>query len=136
MSAFRFIEHPADIEIEAVGKTFEEALKFSIYGMIEVIADRKRLKKRLKRNLSIKRINYQKDVYKILSEIHFIFETEGFIPKEAHIRKDKVYTIELIGQKISGKEDFLRTEIKAVTYHNFTVEEINNLWKIRVMFDT
>ena len=135
MNGYRLIDRPADIEIEAEGKTFEEALKFSVYAMIEVIADRKKLNKGIKKELSFTPIDYKKDVYKILSEILYIFETESFLPKDVSIRKNKEYVVELKGQKITGKEDFLRTEVKAITYHHLDVKKIDKIWKIRVLFD-
>ncbi len=135
MSRFYFIDHPADIEVKSTGKTFEEALKFSIYGMVEIIADRKKIKKEVKKIVSIEREDYQEDVYKILSEILYIFETEYFLPKDVNVKSNKKYIIELVGQQITGEEEFLRTEIKAVTYHNLKAEKINSGWGIRVMFD-
>ena len=135
MSGFRLVDHPADIEIEATGKTFEEALKFSIYAMIGVIVDRKRLNKGMKKKLSLTSVDYKEDVYKVLSDILYIFETESFLPKDVIITKNRKYVIELEGQKITGEEDFLRTEVKAVTYHHLDVKKIDNIWKISVLFD-
>jgi len=135
MNGFYFIDHPADIEVKSTSKTFEEALKFSIYGMVEIIADRKKIKKKIKKSISVGVIDYKEDVYKILTEILYIFETEYFLPKDVNVKRNKKYIIELEGQQITGKEEFLRTEIKAVTYHNLKAEKINNGWEIRVMFD-
>jgi len=135
MSGFRLIDHPADIEIEATGRTFKETLKFSIDAMIGIIVDTERLNKEIKRQLSFIPTDYKEDVYHILSEILYIFETEYFLPKEVRVEGDKRYIIELEGQKITGKEDFLRTEIKAITYHHLDVKKIDNTWHIRVLFD-
>ena len=136
MSGFKFIEHPADIEITASGGAFTEALKYAIYGMVEVIADREKIMKKTKREIEIDENDLSNIVFKTLDEILYLFDTEGFLPKEVNITKNKdKYKIEMKGMLITGEEDFLRTEIKAVTYHNLHIKQEKDGWKINVLFD-
>jgi SHS2 domain-containing protein len=130
---YRYLEHKADVMIEATGKDFAEALESAAKAMFDVIAnvgegDEVAIKKESD--------NVEDLVVETLSELLAQSEVE-----EMPFSRFKVTKLER-GQKpriegiAYGKRDAPRKSwVKAVTYHELMVKEENGKATIRVLLD-
>ena len=85
-------------------------------------------------------------LHDFLSEILFLFETEDMIFGEFLVRiknkniektKNKEYILAAVmkGEKFDPNRHKMNTEIKAVTYHDMQIKQINGLWSAQVLCD-
>ena len=75
-----------------------------------------------------------------LSEILFLFETEGLVFRDFEVsvkKKGAVYKLSatLSGEKFNKKKHIILTDIKAVTYHDLKVEKRDGQWVAEVLSD-
>ena len=130
-AGFRFLEHTADIKVEAWGGDFAAALKQAALAMFSVLgsgrasekmeideraADREQLVVGL-----LSRILAECDARELLAVSIDIIECDG---KKPHAKA-------VVGLARTRPKD----AIKAVTYHQLEVEETKNKCTIRVVFD-
>jgi len=143
MKTYEIIEHTADIGMKVYGKKLETLFLNAARAMFEIILED--IKKRpvfqkieYKKFLLNKQSSSLEDVFVAwLSELLYLFSTEGLIMDKADIQKLDSSNIQA---EITGRifdPDFYRikTEIKAVTYHELEVKETDKGYEARVIFD-
>lgn len=129
---FRFLEHTADIMLEANGKTYVEALQNAALGMFSVLG-----KSGAKEHFEIseRAQNREELVVYALSSILSECEAREIVPCKTELMAfdEKKNSI---GLKVWGEKKRPRDAIKAVTFHELAVlKEKDGNWKIRVLFD-
>ncbi len=131
---YRLLDHEADVGIEVYGKTLEELFINAAEGMFHIIIDGDDIKAEKGKKLEIGKdgellINF-------INELLFLWETEGFIPKEFSI---KIEDDMLKGSVIGGLFDPIRLrvkqEIKAATYHKFLLTHENGIYRAQIILD-
>jgi SHS2 domain-containing protein len=75
-------------------------------------------------------------MHDLLTELLHIFIVDGFIWCDAAVEEaDRGLRVRLRGEPFDPARHEFRTEIKAVTYHQLTVEELSDGWHARIIFD-
>ncbi|HOJ70718.1 MAG TPA: archease [Syntrophorhabdaceae bacterium] len=131
---YRIIDHEADIGLEIYGKSLEELFINAAEGLFHLIIEGNDI-----RPEKGKRLEIGKDgelLINFINELLFLWDTEGFIPKEFSI---KIEDDEVKGSVIGGLFDprrlRIKQEIKAATYHMFSLIEEGGIYKARVILD-
>jgi SHS2 domain-containing protein len=72
-----------------------------------------------------------------LREVLYLFNGEHWIIKRCQLCElsNKRLVAELQGEPYNQKQQHIRTEIKAVTYHCLGISKTAESWKARVIFD-
>jgi SHS2 domain-containing protein len=75
-------------------------------------------------------------MHDLLTELLQLFAADGFIWLDAAV-EDRGRTLRAIleGDTFDPSRHASRGEIKAVTYHQLTVEKIGDEWRARIIFD-
>jgi len=130
---YRFLEHTADIMIEADGNSYLDALQNIARGMFSVLGQ-----SRPKAYLEIDEMagNREELVVYVLSRILAECDARRLVP----CRTDVLLYDESAPRlrvKVWGEVKNARDSIKAVTFHELLVkrDEKTQKWKIRVLFD-
>jgi SHS2 domain-containing protein len=94
----------------------------------------------VKRDLSIEADSLPVLMHDWLSELLFLFGTEGLVFREYSVsveKKDSSYVLNasMSGEQFSRKKHVILTDIKAVTYHSLKVEERAEGWIAEVLCD-
>ena len=140
-SRYHEIDHTADIGLAGEGPTLPALFASMAFGMIQIacpasIPDARQA-------LTIKLDDTAADglLVQWLSEINYQLIVNHFLPvtiPQLSIRQSNItfyLTAHLIGADIGNQPDLIKTEIKAVTYHQLSVEKKNNIYRARVIFD-
>ena len=134
MAKHKTIDHEADIGLEVNGKTLEELFKNAASGLFSLLVDLKNVKPEVGKKLEI--TGNGELLFNFLNELLYLWDTEGFIPKEFSLR---IENDRLTGNVIGGLFDPLRhtikKEIKAVTYHEFSLTREKGICKARFILD-
>ncbi len=130
----------ADVAFEIYGKDPNELFENAALAIFEQSADIKTITGEKKRSIDISSESLDTLLFDFLSELLYLKDAEQLLGKSAkvHIAQDKSsYSLqaEITGDVINQKKHTLQSDIKAVTYHLFKVEETPKGWVAFVVVD-
>ncbi|MFW9820760.1 MAG: archease [Candidatus Thorarchaeota archaeon] len=141
-AGYKFLEHTADVSVEAYGTTLEEAFKQTAYSLMETITPSLRLiSPKTEKIITIEAEDKEALLFDFLSEFLYIFDVEGLIFNNIKIQpitKEKnMYYLKAVakGEKFNKRKHDPGTEVKAITYSFMDIEQKKNQVKIKIVFD-
>lgn len=138
---YKYLEEAtyADVCFEAYGKNLEEVFTNAGLATCEIMADLKTVEPNVKKKISLKNESVDKLLFEFLEEIIFLKDSERLLFSKIKMKiiKNKEYALdaELSGEEINPKKHKLGNDAKAVTYHDFVVEEKKGKWRAKVIID-
>jgi len=137
MKPFERIEHTADAGIRVYGKTVEELFENGAKGMTEIMAQGVGHGIPILRHIVIPSMDLEGLFLKWLREILFLFARDKFLFHKIRTFSitDRELTSEIEGEILDAKRHELGLEIKAVTYHQFSLVETDRGYEAQVIFD-
>ena len=139
---YKFLDHTADVSVEAFGTTLEEAFEQTVYSLMETITPSLRsISPKIERNIIIEAEDKEALLFDFLSEFLYIFDVEELIFNKIEIQpiiKEKnTYILKAVakGEKFNKLKHEPGTEVKAITYSFMNIEQKKNEVKINVIFD-
>jgi SHS2 domain-containing protein len=138
--AYEYLEHTADLFFRSCGKTPGECYANAARAMFSAMVDANSIDPTVKKTLVLEANDLPALMHDYLSEILFLFETEGLVFRDFDVsveKKGPVYKLSavLTGEKFNKKKHIILTDIKAVTYHDLKVEERDGQWVAEVLCD-
>lgn len=141
MTGFRFLEHTADVMVEAWGNTVEEAFEHAAKAMYEVMTDTSLVEPREEYCLAVEGIDLENLLYRWLEELlvatdsrHLVFSS---FRVDAVEKTGSRFSIRgcAWGERFDKSKHVSRTIVKAVTYHQMSICEEQGTWKLRYTLD-
>lgn len=131
---YEFFEHTADIGVKAYGNTPEQVFINAAGAMFAIIADTRHIKSKEQREIIQEAQGYDELLRVWLQELLYHFSLSGIIFKEFTVQSLSPHAIKAIvwGEKAPDK---IKTEIKAVTYHELEWTHTKNGYEAKVIFD-
>ena len=131
---FSIIDHEADIGLEIYGKSMEELFFYFFDGLFSLIVEAKDITpekgKRFDTNAN------GETLIAFLNELLYMWETEGFIPVDFSLKIDeKKLTGTVIGGIFDPGKHTAKQEVKAVTYHGFSITEGESGFVAKIILD-
>lgn len=140
--SFSFIEGitRADIAFQATGNTLEEVFRQSALATFEVQCDPNTIKKVQRIPINLQSFDKDQLLIDFLSQILYHKDADQLMfcdVKLSITEKDKNFTLtgEFIGDFIDHDSQELRNDVKAVTYHEFYLEKLEEGFKAQVVLD-
>jgi SHS2 domain-containing protein len=140
-SKYREIDHTADIGLVGEGSTLPALFASLAFGMIQIACHASNPEARQDLTITLDDTAADGLLVQWLSEINYQLIVNHFllvsIPKLSIHQSNIAFhlTAHLSGADIGSQSDLLKTEIKAVTYHQLSIEKKNDTYKARVIFD-
>jgi SHS2 domain-containing protein len=137
----KFTEHTADIGIEVKGATIKELFENSGLGVFRIIANTEKIKSSKQIKIKTEEENLELLLVRFLQEIVYKSETEEIAFKDIcvdsikQVGKSWEATALLKGEPFKTAKEKLRTQIKAVTYHNLNLKKTRTGYQAGVIFD-
>lgn len=141
---YRFLEDIAiaDVAFEAFGKNEKELFENAALALFEITADTKKAKAKEKLEIELGAKNLDGLLYSWLSELVFLKDTQETVFKKANVKiwkkNGKFFLSGTVhGQKIEelkGKE-IVRTDVKAITKHLFSLKKERGKFKALIVPD-
>jgi SHS2 domain-containing protein len=128
---FRFLEHTADIMLEADGKDYLDALQNAALGMFSVLGP---AKPEVKFTIEEKAHGKDELVVYVLSRILAECDAREIVPAKTRVLSFDGTSCS-IRMEVSGEKKRARDHIKAVTFHELSLVEDGKGSRIRVLFD-
>lgn len=138
---YKILPHPADVRVQAFGKTKEELFINAARGMIKVLQSKvARNKKQVARKIKIKSVDLNALLVDFLSEVLYLIQTNKEIYNEIKFIKfsdpsNSSGQVELEGELTGNKVESFGEDIKAVTYHGLKIEKDQNGYQATILLD-
>jgi SHS2 domain-containing protein len=134
---FEIIEHPADVGFIAYGATLEELFANAAMAMMSLACASDGVEVRERREVSVRGAETDSLLYAWLAEILAIADAEQLVFRRAEVTQLDAGEIHgaVFGEKFDKSRHRAGTYLKAVTYHQFVVEQIPDGWRARVFLD-
>jgi protein archease len=136
MRMYRELEHTGDLAIEVTGASRERLFANSLVAMARLMVERDGVGGSEHRELRIITDTDADLLHDLLAAALNLFLIDGFIWRRAKVASgDGEVSATLTGETFDRGRHHLLEEIKAVTYHNLTVERAGTGWRAVVVFD-
>lgn len=140
---YRFLEDVAiaDVAFEATGKTVKEMLESAALAITNtMIKDMSDIEPKVKREFSIEAKDIEMLLFNMLQEIIFYKDSEMLLFNKFDLDiapHKKSWRLDVVahGEELDMKKHELLVDVKAVTFHNFKVEETEEGWRAQVILD-
>jgi len=134
---YKVFEHTADIGLHAYGSTLSELFIHAAQGMESLMVPPEQIRIQVSRQLEVDGHDSVSLLIAWLNELIFLFDTEYLIfcqfevesLTETHVRG------RASGEPYDAQRHELSSAIKAVTWHEAVVEQTDDGYKARLIFD-
>jgi SHS2 domain-containing protein len=140
MKPFEYLEHTADVKFRAYGSTVDEMLSNSASALFNAMMDTSAVQVKESWDVELSADTLERLAYNWLSEIVFLFETEGavFSTFQVKTHQDGGGGWKLLatigGERMDPSRHAFEDEVKAITLHQFGIRK-DDLWCIQVVLD-
>ncbi len=140
MKRYRFLDHTSDVMFEASGKNLNEVFENAGLAVFDVQSDLKKIKLKIKKKIKLKNSIIGDLLFDFLEELIYLKDAKYILFGKFDVKiiqKRMVYYLDAvaIGEKINPKKHELKTDVKAITLHEFFLKKTDHGWKCRVLLD-
>lgn len=134
---FEVLEHPADVGFLAYGRTLEELFANAALAMFSLACELDHIEERLHREVEATGADTEALLYAWLADLLAIADAEQLFFRRAEVTALVPGRVRGVayGEKFDKARHRPGTYIKAVTYHQFGVEEAPEGWRAQVYLD-
>jgi SHS2 domain-containing protein len=136
--SFKYIDHPSDIGIEVEGKSLEGLFRNAAIAMLSLISEKEDVRKgqeSIEKRIHLVEECTDELLHSFLSEILWLVMQEGFFPLRIRILTMRKEEIDAALSGVSIQREEMKSEIKAITYHQLEVQKRNDKLFTRIIFD-
>ena len=137
MQEFRFLEHTADAFFQAFGESFEELVENAAKAMCSVICSLEKVEAKEPVEIEAEGKNKEELIHNFLESLLLEIEMRNMVFgnfKAESLDENRIKVV-CKGEKIDASKHELKTEVKAVTWHEFFVKREGNKWVAQVLVD-
>ena len=140
---YRYLEEigTADIAFEATGRDLPELFRDAADATTNVMIDNiEAIQSRQTRRIELSNDKLDMLLFDLLQELIFLKDAERLLLRIRELqisKRDENYFVKATaeGESLDAERHHQRADVKAVTLHNFTVEQTDGGWKARVLLD-
>jgi SHS2 domain-containing protein len=136
--AYRIFDHTADLGVEVTAATQEEVYAGAAIALFDLFTDLAAVRPDLSREVSVEGEDAPDLLVNFLRELLDAYNHDGFLVKECVVTgvDSRTLRASLKGERFDPARHRIEKEIKAVTYHQASVEQTTEgVWVARVVFD-
>jgi len=140
--AYADLDHPADVFLEIWGDDLSVVFENALFALYDHIAELAGFGTGHEEVITVEGPDAAGALRSLLAEALYLFSTEGFVAARAEIdvqtrpAGEVGVTARLDGEIVDRRRHTLFTEVKAVTYHQLTVEKTaEGGWRATVLLD-
>jgi SHS2 domain-containing protein len=139
MKKFEFVDiTTADVAFIAYGKDLNELFANASLAMFEVMVNIKKIKPKIKRQVSVKGNDLQSLMFNWLNELLIYVDSENLVFSKFNVKVNKKsfsLEAECKGEKINPEKHQTKTHVKACTYHRMEIKKEKDIWQAQVILD-
>ena len=134
---YRLLDHTADLGLEIYGRDLADLFANACFALFDNITDLSRVKASVARSLAVTGDDLPDLMVNWLRELLALWTIDGLLVASARVKavSETRLTAELACDAYAADRHDLRTDIKAVTYHQIAVTREAGGWTARVVVD-
>ena len=140
---YRYLEEigTADIAFEATGRDLPELFRDAADATTNVMIDNiEAIQSSQTRRIELSNDKLDILLFDLLQELIFLKDAERLLLRIREVQidhRDKMYLVKATaeGETLDAERHHQRVDVKAVTLHDFFVEQTDGGWKARVLLD-
>jgi len=138
LSHYRVIDHTADLGIEVFGQDPVSLFENAAEALFDLITDLNRIEPAESRTVLVCGQDWADLMVNWLRELLYMWSAEEKLLGEARLKKleENRLSATLYLESYTPEKHVIKTEIKAVTYHQIRVWPSSSGWKAQIIFDT
>ena len=137
MPAFEILEHPADIGFRAFGGTLPELFANAAAAMLSIACDLESISPKVEYPLTATGCDYESLLVNWLSEALYWFDGKRIALREfrvTHLEPDSIRALAR-GEPRTSERHRSKLIVKAVTWHQLKIAQIDRGWVAEVYLD-
>jgi SHS2 domain-containing protein len=135
--SYAFLEHTADVKFRVEGSSLEEIFLFSAAALNETIRGDMKVLEQEEKSIEIKGKDLENLLYNFLEEFLVLLDSEDFLTSSIKgvflDRENFVIKAILVGDK--AEKYVFTNDVKAITYNEMFVRQIDGMWVSEVVLD-
>ncbi|MDA1315504.1 MAG: archease [Acidobacteria bacterium] len=137
MADYEILEHTADIGFRATAATPAELFRNAARAMMAIAVDPETLSGDQERTVTVTGDGYPDLMVNWLSEVLYFFDSDEFAGRDFRVDEitENRLCATIIGEPRDPQRHTWELIIKAITYHQLKVEEVNGRWQAEVFLD-
>ena len=134
--SFEFIDHTADAGIRVEAPTLEDLFETAGSAFTELVTSVDSIECRVERRFKLQEDDIENLLVSWLQELLYLLDTEDLIFARFQVKLHD-FSLEATawGDVFDPNIHAMKTEIKAVTYHQLEVTKSDQGWQAQVIFD-
>lgn len=137
---YKFLDHTADVMFEAYGKNLNEVFRNAALAVFDVQCNLKKIGEKIKKRIKLKNESAEDLLFDFLGELIYLKDAKYLVFGKFDVKikeKKGKYFLDATacGEKINPKKHELKTDVKAITLHEFFLKKTKNGWRCRVLLD-
>jgi SHS2 domain-containing protein len=134
--SFEFIDHTADAGIRVEAPTLEDLFETAGLAFTELVTSVGSLDCRVERRFKLQEDDIETLLVSWLHELLYLLDTEDLVFGRFQVKLHD-FSLEAVawGEIFDPNIHTIKTEIKAVTYHQLEVAKSDHGWQAQVIFD-
>lgn len=134
---FEILDHTADIGLVVYGENLKALFENAGEAFFHLITDLRKVRRRTERRINLGGESLDRLMVDWLSELLYLHDVENLLFKGFNVEsvgEDGLRAI-VKGEPFQEGVHVIKTEVKAVTYHQIEVRQENGRWRAQVIFD-
>ncbi|MEB3759586.1 MAG: archease [Desulfurococcales archaeon] len=134
-------EHTADVLIESIGRTLEEAFEQAAIAVYEVITDTSKVYPTTRVDIDIEGDDLENLLYRWIEELLIYTDSEGLVFSRFTVCRIEEangkyrITSSAWGEQFNPEKHEERTIVKAMTYAQMKIEREDRCWRLQFVVD-
>ncbi|MFO8062951.1 MAG: archease [bacterium] len=138
-NSFNVYSTTADIGLKVRGSSLDEIFANAALGYYSILNIARKNSPQSVKIIELSAMERETLLVDMLNELIYIYETEGFIGEDAsaelHCNEECFLHMHLQGYLCPMETENPGVLVKAATYSNLTVKEMQDHWKANIIFD-
>ncbi len=137
MGHFRVLNHTADIGLMVFGEDLKALFENAGHAFFHLITDLRKVRCRIDRRVEIRSVGLERLMVDWLSELLYLHDVEGLLFRKFLVESAGKGGLKasVTGEPFQEGKHLIKTEVKAVTYHQIQVKKGGREWVARVILD-
>lgn len=130
---YKFLEHTAELKIQATGKTLNQAFEQLAKAISNYMGQGKKISQNKKVKINLSEKNKEALLYNFIEKLISLLDTKNFMTSSAKVKiKDNSLSAEIKGD---NSKKYNLNYIKSPTYSEMKIEKNKSGWKIQIVLD-
>jgi SHS2 domain-containing protein len=137
MKRFEILDHTADIGLIVYGENLKTLFENAGEAFFRLITDLKKVRRRVEKRIEIEKEDLERLMVDWLSELLYFHDVENLLFKGFKVESVGENGLKAVvkGEPFQEGVHVIKTEIKAVTYHQIEVLKKKGSWRAQIIFD-